>query len=252
MDLILQEFLENPVGKGSSIIPNKNLIIEDLQRRYEKLLEKGFSKPEVYKIKNTFYFLFTIPSESERNNTYDVMIEFSDPDNKYNSDIVIKRYKMRFFSNCPSFTFTYAYVFNDNDSMVKFLRNKYEGIVLSDAPSMRNPQGVISFEKSTYFASLFLKEHSHYLNKVFLNQIALNSNATSLASKVRKTNQIMKEIQSEKNRIKEENAKKREGKTSTRSILAPVKKTVTSRSPKTNKLSPKKKITGKNPKRKLH
>lgn len=252
MDLQLQEYLENPVGKGSSIIPNKNLIIEDLYRRYEKLLNtEGSLKPTVYKIKDTFYFLFAIPSESERENTYDVVIEFSDPDKKYTSDNVIKRYKIRFFSNCPSFTFTYAYVYNDNDSLVQFLRNKYDGIVLTDAPSMRNPQEVISFEKSTHFAALYLREHSHFLNKIFLNQIALKTNPTSLASKVRKTNQIMKEIQSEKNRLREEKESRREGKKPNRSTLIPVKKSSGSSS-KTRTLSPKKKITGKRPKRKLH
>lgn len=252
MDLILQDYLENPVGKGSSIIPNKKLIIEDLQRRYEKFLQgNDLLKPTVYRIKDNYYFLFTIPSESERENTYDVVIEFSDPDKKFTSDTVIKRYKMRFFSNCPSFTFTYAYVYNDNDSLVQFLRNKYDGIVLTDAPSMRNPQEVISFEKSTYFSALYLREHSHFLNKVFLNQIGLKTNPTSLASKVRKTNQIMKEIQSEKNRLKEEKDKKGDGKTTNRSVLPSVKKT-TDLSSKTKHLSHTKKITGRKPKRKLH
>ena len=108
----LAGFLDNPMGKGSSVIMNRNQIKEFLNNRYDSLINKfGNFKCTPYVVSGSYFFHLIIPSESERRNTYDVVVEFVDlvqdeTDTLHETDKSLKNYKIRLFSNCPSFTFT--------------------------------------------------------------------------------------------------------------------------------------------------
>lgn len=200
----LQEYLDNPMGKGSNAITNRKLIQQDLNNRYEILLTryKDFDY-KIYRNGHEYYIHFLIPSESERENTYDVIIHFTMEDENFKNDATIKNYFIKVFSNCPSFTYTYAWVYNDYGMMIPFLRDKYDEIVLKDNPIIRNPGEVINYEKSIYFACYYIFKHKFFmLNKVWLNSKASKLNIPELRKIIRNTDKIKLEIDKEEERLK--------------------------------------------------
>jgi len=212
MPQTLKDYLDNPMGKGSTAIMNRQLIKDALNKRYEKLIKENKNfKYTIYYDRNDFYFHFIIPSESERNNTYDVIIQFTEGEENFKSDINLNRYYLKFFSNCPSFTYTFAYVYNDYDLLIDFLKNKYEDKVIDDNPVTRNPGEIISFEKSIYFACKYLETHKILLNKMSMGT-AKKLNKKELYDIIRSNSDIMLEIKKEENRLRNEKKKDKEDK----------------------------------------
>lgn len=197
------------MGKGSNAIPSRQLIRHDLDQRYTKMMVENKKKIQltIYKDKIDYYFHFKIPSESNRReNTYDVVLKFmlDDDIKEVENDKNLNRYYLQFFSNSPSFTYTFAYAFNFHDMLIQTLTKKYESVVLKQLPMTRNPAEIISYEKSIYFACHYLLRDRRYLDKEFIKRLAKPYNATTLQRVVRNTDQIKLEIKKEDNRIKQE------------------------------------------------
>lgn len=206
----IKEFVENPMGKGSNAILNRQLLRDDLNRRYQKLVKDKKIDLVIYRDKDEYYFHFKIPSESQRNNTYDVVLHFTiDEDKDFKFDNYLNRYYLKFFSNCPSFVYTYAYAFNLYGLFIEGLSNRYEDIVLNQDPITRNPAEVISYEKSIYFACYHILQNQKYLNKMILNTISKSFDKNELSRNIRTTEQIQMEIKKEDNLLKAEKEKER-------------------------------------------
>lgn len=240
----LQDFLESPMGRGTGILPNRDLIINDFKSRYFKMLEKGKEfKTEVYynNKTDTYYFHIKVPSETERKNTYDVVLELS-PVDKQMMKIKphrINKYKTRFFSNSPSFIYTYAYIMKHNNMLIKELTGKYAPIVLRKEPKTKNPTGTILYEKSITFAIISILEHTEYLDRNYLQNIQ-KGHPNNLIKHIRTDIDILKEIDDERNKLSqikrnEKREQKEKVERASREVKAMIKpkKTV-------NKITPKK------------
>lgn len=209
----IHEFLDNPMGKGSNAITSRKLIKDDLERRYVSLMRRKSKecKTTIYKNKDDYYFHITIPSETERDNTYDVVIQFVLPENnpdtaKNNSSL--GTHHVKFFSNSPSFTYTFAYAMNEYGFLISELKKKYRDEVLDKMPTTRNPSEILSYEKSTTFA-LFHIMHLNYLNKATIDRIAKKYNKDELFKSIREDDKILLEIKKANNKLKsKENDKK--------------------------------------------
>lgn len=192
----INEFLKNPVGKGA-VIPGKNFLLENLNRRYKQLMERHEFEVNIYKKKDKFFFHFLIMTEDpERENTYDVVIGFY-PNKIQKLDTTIKQYDIKLFSNSPSFIYTYAYVAKENKMLIVDFYNKFDVNVLKKPPVSRNPGKTMGYEKSIYFACKYLTEHSDKLNKNYLKTHA-DSNYKKLIREVRKDSVILQEIKTAK------------------------------------------------------
>ena len=207
----MADFLNNPMGKGSSVILNRQQVRDYLDLKYQALLDKfGDFKVKIYTHKDTFLYHVIIPSESQRRNNYDVVVQFVKPetDNRgqninVENDRNISRYHIKLFSNSPSFTYTYAYVYNDYGCMVDQLQSKYPDDVLMNAPTTRNPGEIASYEKSTYYACKYLSTHRLMLDKKFIEHHTVG-NLRDLIKVVRNTDTITLEIEKEKRRLERE------------------------------------------------
>jgi len=251
----LKDFIDNPMGKGSNAIPNRQLIKNDLNRRYEELIKKKKIELKIYKNHDDYYFHFLIPSESERNNTYDVVLQFTMDKDDFKNDSYLDRYYIKFFSNCPSFVYTYAFVFNLYDMLIDDLKQKYDDRVLNEDPSTRNPGEIISYEKSIYFACYHLLRNRNYLSKSVLQSIAKPYSKKQILSEIRTDEMVQAEIKKENNILKEKKEKEKQKKTnpapnkpelkkqSTRSTTPePNIRVITARKSSIKKIKPKKKI----------
>ena len=201
----MHDYLNNPMGSGSTAIANKNLIKQSLDNRYNKLIDKHKDFTiKVYNVKGEtgYFFHVIIPSETKDDVSYDVVLRLYPEDNDIAKDKGIKRYVMQVFSNCPSFTYTYAYVFNDYNMLINILRNKYSNMVLKDNPIVRNPGEVINFEKSIYYACKYITSHAGYIQKITLEPRVKNISKEDFIKLVRNIDVISAEINKSEARSK--------------------------------------------------
>lgn len=167
--IYLDNFINNPQGKGSSYGGRRKSIKEDLAARYTNILQKNNGEL-LYKIfynekTKNYFFYFKIPSETFEKFYYDVVLEFV-PDNKEaETNSTIYEYSMNFFSNSPHMMMTYTYVLNKNKVIVEFLKPKYSKRALTQAPVLTNPVEQFGFEKSCYYAALYIRDKKMYIKE---------------------------------------------------------------------------------------
>lgn len=204
----LREFLNNPIGKGDASIPNKNLIIAALSAKFEKYTDGsgGAHKKidmKVYRNSSSdvYYFWLVVPTETERDNTYDVVFKFFDKDKKHKRDLSISNYDFQVFTNTPSFAYTYAYVYNKAGLIIPELSNKLGRTFYADSPDVRNRNQNVIYDKYIYFAARFILE-SKKMNRVVLETIAHPYDEKYLSSHIRTLAAIMNEYRRAEDKLK--------------------------------------------------
>lgn len=152
----IASYIANPTGKGSAYVANRSMIKQGLNLVFIKLLQKF--RRQFYAIPYTYsngdiLFWVKVPSETYDQNkiSYDVMflIKYDKSKRRENRDIEV-------YSNCPSFVFTYCYVYNKRGLFLQKLREKMPIEALTKPPVIRNPIESLGFEKSTYIAARYL------------------------------------------------------------------------------------------------
>lgn len=158
IQLTLNDILTNPTGKKTAYVANRAAIKEDLERKYYKLMKKVNNKLsyKIYKEGVDYYFHFKIPSSTYDGLFYDVVLQFYPEDKKMSQDKTISRYYVNIFSNSPSFMFTYTYVVYHNNMLPKGFKKYCSKEALRNHPTTRNPVEVYGYEKSVYFACLYI------------------------------------------------------------------------------------------------
>ena len=183
----LKQFLSDNItlGKGAVKIPAGEMI-EKYRKQYDAMKTRNLKfKHEVHALMPGARAIVhvKVPSETVDNFFYDVVIEF---DPFINGNVAGKRAHsfedchVKVFSNCPSFVYTYAYVFyhmkdpeRGSDSMIidkfnqkipkdrlmiKGLEKSLGEKPLTDDPVVRNPYGLPLFDKSIYYAIFYIIE----------------------------------------------------------------------------------------------
>ena len=208
MEHNIKTYMDKPMGKGASAF-NLKSTRDDLDRRFKKLTEtKKIELKHVCRTGGTYLLHFIIPSESERKNTYDVVLEFS-PNSILSSNSSVREYKLRFFSNCPSFVYTFAHVYNKEKLFIKEFADKYDKEIFKLKPVEKNPYNIVNFEKSIYFAIKFLdKGGLYHYNKGYLDG-KVDVDFQKLKSEIRNTDEIKMEYLKEKNRLRDEKRKEK-------------------------------------------
>lgn len=194
------QFLKNPTGKGSATVARRDRIILDMRSRFSYLYKKNKRqfKLKIFLHDENYYFYFQIPSEEyyKENLTYDVIIEFRPPNEKAAKSKDLNKYLIRFISNSPNFMFTYGYVYNQEDLLISWLSYKLGPKALNEPPEIRNPRLEFGFEKSVYFALLYLETNPKALkNPLHLtlpNRQRIKSSFKSSELKLREYNKVKK------------------------------------------------------------
>ena len=152
----IASYIANPTGKGSAYVANRSVIKQGLNLTFIKLLREYrrhfYAVPYLYPNGDMLY-LVKVPSEDYKNNkiSYDVIFFI-----KYDANLRRQNRDIEVYSNCPSFVFTYAYVYNKKGLFFSKLRDKMPSEALNTPPEVRNPIQSLGFEKSTYIAARYL------------------------------------------------------------------------------------------------
>ena len=153
---ILKDFLLEPFGNVDIDVQKR------LEISYQSMKHK--IKVEGYTIVDDDYFIhIKVPSESNPNQSYDVVILFFADNNKVKRGITLNHYYVKFFSNSPSFIYQYAVLYKTNGFLIDFLYDKMDKKYSDTMP--KNPKKMM-YDKSIYCASKFLLDSTAGLSKL--------------------------------------------------------------------------------------
>src|SRR5574344_1775618 len=193
----LEEFYKNPSGKGITA-NNINAVRGHFENRLKYVLGSAGKKiitREYIESETSFYFHFLVPSDMGTND-YDVVFHLHD--DVGGAGMSLKKWQIEFFSNCPSFIFTYAAAYAEHGLLIPFLANKYNRKVLGKLPAQKNPDLELGWDKSIYYALYTIMKNLAFTQRFILRRNAKPFDRKKLISEISTEDQIMEECQAGK------------------------------------------------------
>lgn len=164
MKLTMEQYITNPMQSPILTATMRESMRSSYIKKFNALLlrEHGVINYFLYKDEenNKYYAYFKIPSETIERFYYDTIIEFSADSNIKEAGKNLFKYNVRFYSNDPSFVYSYAYAFNKKGLFITDFTDKMSQKALREQPKEKNPGELIGYVKSIYFAYLFMKLRS--------------------------------------------------------------------------------------------
>lgn len=147
---------------------NSQMYREMYTKKLNALLVRENNKITYYlfidKSKDRYIIYMKVPSESQKEFYYDVVVEFSQGDkNKASLD----DYNVRFYSNEPRFCFVFCYSFVQHDLFFEDLKSKMSKMALEKSASNTNPNNLVGYCKSLYFAYLIMQNRNLFSKEVW-------------------------------------------------------------------------------------
>lgn len=239
--MTFQQYIDNPLGKKSAVFSQREMYKELYTKKYGAVLlrENGSFTTRMYlDSKRDRYFMhMKVPSEIVEKFYYDVVIEFYPIDGTNTTQNDLTNYGVRFFSNDPSFAFTYEYVFAKNDLFIKELKPKASKIALKTKPDERNPYQIPGYVKSLYFCYLHMKSRSLF-NKTHWKQYAIEFSTTKLLANVENTDKKVADRQRLGQKVAKKKAKERQKEYNER-VANKQQRSNTVKTPSVRKITPK-------------
>lgn len=202
--MILADFLEKPLGKGDASV-NVSAITQALSIKYDlysktkgdKIKMKIFRQP----LKDTYWVWLTMPTETERDNTYDVVYKFINPKPTNRVSISISKFDIQIFANTPSFAYTYSYVYNKNGLLIPSLQGKLGKTFMTSEPEVRNRNNILLFDKYIYFGARYILD-SKVLNRAIADAKSNKYEEKLFNSNIRSLNTIMDEYKKAEDKLR--------------------------------------------------
>lgn len=154
----ISQYLDAPFGNVNEAEKRK---MEEMYKRMsgtKKIRIEGYTK-----IDDNYLWHIIIPSESNANQSYDVVLLFFTDDASVKRDIRLNRYYIKFFSNSPSFIYQYAAMYHEAGYLVDFLFEKMDKDYKDVMPKKPKP---LSYDKSLYCACRYLMDNTQALSKL--------------------------------------------------------------------------------------
>lgn len=169
MDMTFDQYIANPMGKNNAVLnaSTREIMRKTYSQKFDNLLlrENGKITYFLYKDKksNTYWAHIKVPSETVKDFYYDVVLKFSADSDISGAGNDLFKYHVQFYSNDPSFVYTYAHVFLKNNLFIKELASKMSKQALRKEAKEKNPNNNVGYVKTLYFAYLIMQNKG--LNK---------------------------------------------------------------------------------------
>ena len=167
----VKQLYENPPGAGSGNVVARYRIRESLNSSFIKLVKehKWHVRILIDEKENKRYYIVDVPSEAlKKDFFFTVAIEV---DNSVKSYLSFMNSTVRIASNNPAFTFTgYAYISDDLGFFIPQLKKQFDKKAFTK-PKTRNPQEIIGFDKSLWFAVTYLIKYDMFDINVFKGEV---------------------------------------------------------------------------------
>lgn len=171
--MTFQQYIDNPLGKKNAVFHNREMYKTMYTEKFGAVNLREAGKVS-YKLfhdeKNDAYYCYiNIPSEVVPKFYYDVVAKFSTADNGLRTSNTLNDYDVQFYSNDPSFVFTYLRVFLKNGMFIEELKSKSPKLALRKDPVEKNPYEIPGYVKSLYFAFLYMKKYNLFSKSIYHN-----------------------------------------------------------------------------------
>lgn len=158
----LQAFITEARRKVPKDHVDGRCIIEgDYERRYTEFIKQNPRlQVNYYSSPHSYFIHVQIPSiqsdTQELRVAYDVVFELFPGNDSIAKEATFKNYTVRVFSNCPAFAYKYAYVYHQTGLLITGLDDKYDDKILRGKPTRLNPEEIIGFDYTIYYAAIYL------------------------------------------------------------------------------------------------
>lgn len=179
------EYISNPMGRKNAVFGNREMYRNLYTEKLDKIMVRELGKVdyELYVGKTEFYIHFKIPSEVVPNFYYDTVIMFYTEDESIYSSRTLKDYDVKFYSNDPSFVYTFAHAFLENDLFIRDLVPRMSKEAVKRVATEKNPRNEVGYVKSIYFAYLLANRYGLF-NKVKFEAYAKKYNRKTLLENI--------------------------------------------------------------------
>lgn len=169
MSIKFKNIVEAPLTPYERSIAAKYKVMNKLQTDFLSI-KNLFELSYVNKTSEYIEIFLKIPSEPFREKLkYDVIVRFylnSNEDNKIEASTPVE-----VFSNSPSFMFTYTFVYKKHNVLIEEYEKFQAKRALTEKPLKTNPHEILGFEKSLFYAFLWLRDEGFMSNVgAFLNK----------------------------------------------------------------------------------
>lgn len=158
-----EDYIKNPMGKKNAVFAQRDMYYNHYSKKFDTVLVRENGKVTFYPFTDEkhdkYYLHIKIPSEVIANFYYDIVVEFYSTNALKKGIQTLSGYDVRFYSNDPSFVFTFAHAFVKNDMFIKELKDKMTKKAMTDVAKVRNPKDDIGYVKSLFFAYLTIKKY---------------------------------------------------------------------------------------------
>ncbi len=179
MSLKIQEIVK-PVNYGFAAV-SKKLLIDDLTKKYVALIEPKI-KVLALKYGKDYFIYATIPSKTNEKYTqsedkiyYDTIIQLTAPNSAMEKkDDNIRHWDVRVYSNNPMFIYTFNYVYNSRNALIKLPNGYYSRPAMKIKPKTRNPMMLTGIDDNLWFLVMYM-DKNHYFDRTVLESACTNS-----------------------------------------------------------------------------
>lgn len=217
--MTFDQYIENPLGKKNAVFGNRDMYKAMYTEKFGNinLREAGNIKYTLFQDKknDVYYCHIAIPSEVVPKFYYDTVIRFYTNDNGLRTGGSLTGYDVQFYSNDPSFVFTYMYVFQKNGMLVEDLKEKSPKMALKRKPDEKNPYMIPGYVKSIYFAYILMKMKGLFLKSSYTayavpyDKKKLLSMVTDADKKIADRQAAGEKLQADKKKAASDTAKKK-------------------------------------------
>ena len=175
MEMTFHDYIQNPMGRENAVISNRVMYRNLYQEKLDKILVREAGKIDIkaYHVGKRYICYIKIPSEVIDKFYYDVLIEFRAPKKITGNDL--KEYLVRFYSNDPSFVYTFTHAFVKNDLFFKDFENKMSKKAIKERGKEKNPADQVGYVKSIYFAYLIMSKRGYFSKTKYVDKYSKSS-----------------------------------------------------------------------------
>ena len=212
MEMTFDQYIQNPMGKENAVISNRTMYRNLYQEKLDKILVREAGKIDIkaYHVGKRYICYLKIPSEVVPKFYYDVLIEFRPPKETL-PEADLKKYLVRFWSNDPSFVYTFTHAFIKNNLFIKDFTDKMSKKAVKERAKEKNPAEQVGYVKSIYFAYIIMSKRGLFSKLRYTDRYS----ESALKREIMHADKKIKERQDATERI---NANKRKERTKLKQV----------------------------------
>lgn len=213
MEMTFDQYIANPMGIKNAVFSNKDMYRNLYLEKLDKILVREVGKVSytlfIDDASDTYYCHMKVPSEVIDKFYYDTIIKFYTTENDIRSSKSLSGYYVKFYSNDPSFVFTFAYAMLSNGVFIKELVPRMSKEAVTKAAKERNPKNEVGYVKSIFFTYLLMKKYNLFdkiMYRTYGRKFSIKellNNTTHADIKINERIKLGEELQEKKKKEKE-------------------------------------------------